>query len=110
MIKPGGIAGLLWRKPCVQVSGKAVGLPYQPTGVRFFGKKPLERYRVHTVQTVCYVPTHRTTRNYTTTPCTAGYYTKYTLYHVGLLSYIRYHEVVPRYHVGLLRYIRYHDV
>ena len=39
-----------------------------------------------TVQTVCYVPTHCTTRNYTITPCTAGYYTKYTRYQVGLLS------------------------
>ena len=49
------------------------------------------------VQTVCYVPTDGTTRNYTITHCTAGYYTKYTRYHVGLLRYIRYHDEGPRY-------------
>ena len=49
------------------------------------------------VQTVCYVPTHGTTRNSTITHCTAWYYTKYTRYHVGLLRYIRYHDVIPRY-------------
>ena len=52
---------------------------------------------------MCYVPKHSTTRNYTITPCTAGYYTKYTRYHVGLLRHIRDHDQVPR-------YIRYNGV
>ena len=49
------------------------------------------------IQTVCYLPTHSTTRNHTITHCTAWYYTKYTWYYVGLLRYIRNHDVVPRY-------------
>ena len=46
---------------------------------------------------MCYVPTQSTSRNYTITDCRAGYCTKYTRYHVGLLRYIRSHDVVQRY-------------
>ena len=77
-----------------EVLHKVYAVPRRTTQVH---TAPRCNTEVHTVQTVCYVPTLGTPRNYTITHCTAGYFTKYTQYHVGLLRHIRDHNVVPRY-------------